>query len=256
MIGRADPSETRSGGSPAASGSSEFQGSGGHKVNTSRQRLLYVAAIFCFMCVILAQASVADEPAVTVVLGQGLEIDIPKSWRILAGEYTKDLDSLVQRALDLSRITVKTGTLIAATSPLTTSWAYAEVRVTVERTFSQSQVASLSASDMAEYDASTRVALQAMLQSMGGQILKWHGTTRHSSHELTSLVSEYTRAPAASKSPRPSSGPIKVQVVVFPFTSRAVSLSLSYTDAGQSPQWQSTMAKIRSSFRIRPGALY
>jgi len=228
--------------------------SGRYSVNIRRVRLLS-AVTFCLMSALVTQMSVADEPAVTVVLGQGLEIDIPKSWRILAGEYTKNLDSLVQRELDLSRITAKTGTLMAATSPPNTTWAYAEVRVTIERTFSQSQVRTLSASEMGQYDASARAALNAMLQSTGGQILNWYGTTHNSSHGLTSLVSEYTRGPDA-KSPRPGSGPVRVQVFVFPFTSKAVSLTVSYTDLGQPAEWQPTIAKIRSSFRIRPGLLY
>lgn len=225
-------------------------------MNTCRPRLLSVVATSCLISAILVQTSVADDPAVTVVLGRGLEIDIPKSWRILAGEYKKDLDSLVQRTLDLSRITTETGTLIVATSPLNSTYAYAEVRVTIERTFSQSQVAAFSASEMAAYDASLRAALHGMLQSLGSQILKWHGTTRHSSEGVTSLVSEYTRSPPPDKSPRPSKGPVRVQLVVFPFASRSVSLSLSYTDVGQPPPWRSTISRIRSSFRIRPGVLY
>jgi hypothetical protein len=190
----------------------------------------------------------ATESLVRLVLPEGLEIKIPKSWSLIVGDHKKEVDAMVQRTLDLSGIVASTGTLISATS---TTFAYAEVRVTSETTYSQTAVSRLAPVDISAYDAALHSNLQTMLRNQAVGILEWYGTRRESMGGLTCLISEYRRSPTGGRSVRPAEGPVRAQVVYFPLGSRSISLALSYTDVGNPPTWQATIGQIRASFAVK-----
>lgn len=208
----------------------------------------------------LQAAWATREPAtgsfVTLTLPEGLEIKIPKSWSLIVGDYKRELDNMVQRTLDLSGIAARTGTLVSASSPRSTAWAYAEVRVAIENTYSQTQVRNLTPSDIAAYDVLAQRTLETMLQNLGGRILKWYGTRRDSISGHTCLISEYRRSePSGGQKIRPEGGPVRGQIVYFPLGSRSVSLTLSYTDLGDPPAWRATVDQIRASFTMKQSIL-
>ena len=170
---------------------------------------------------------------------------------LIVGDQKKDLDAMLQRTLDLSGIVASTEALMSATSPRSTTFAYAEVRVTTETTYSQTTVSLLAPADISAYDTTFHSQMQMMLRNQAIDLLEWYGTRREFMGGLNCLISEYRRNPPGGRSVRPAEGPVRAQVVVFPLGTRSISLALSYTDVGNPPTWQATIEQIRASFAVK-----
>src|SRR5712692_3962061 len=192
----------------------------------------------------------AEESFVTVRLPHAISVDVPRSWNVMIGEEKKELDTLVQRTLDLSGITTLGGSLLAAKSPLHTTWAFMEVRVTFENTYTQSVTANMSQTELEAYDSYLRLVTENISKSLGEEILEWFGTKKDRLNGLTVLVTEYKRTPPPDPSTvRPSRGPVRVQVNVVPLGDKDIGLTVSYT-ATEAAKWQPILRHLRSSFRI------
>lgn len=218
-------------------------------MNGIRSCIATLAVVSWCVCGFPSLGYTRDDTPVIVMLGQGLSIEIPRAWAVIAGNQKKELDSAVQRMLDLSGIMAQTGTLIAAESPVTSPYAYVEVRVHVEQTYAQAQAASLSGPDLAAYDFAVRDVLSRVFTSAGISILEWYGSTKGSTNGYHYLLTKYRRTSPFGQSPR--DGPVKAQVMVFPFGSKSVSVTGSYTDLGQPPMWKTTVERACSSFKIQ-----
>ncbi|VUZ84264.1 hypothetical protein MELA_00635 [Candidatus Methylomirabilis lanthanidiphila] len=185
-------------------------------------------------------------------LTNGIVIGIPKSWIVLAGQQQRKIDAETHRLLDLSGIGSQVDRLIVATSPLHTSYAYTDVVISSENTYSQPQLQNFTNQDLSAYDAATKAVISNMLNSAGGRMLSWLGTRVERFAGHWALVSSYRRADLG-RDTRPTKGPIRVTLTTIPFGIKAITVTVSYTELGRTSEWQETTNAIRASFKFEDG---
>jgi hypothetical protein len=179
---------------------------------------------------------------VSIRLPHGISIELPRSWRVVAGDVEQDLNAL-EATLDLTHIPAPANqTLLRGTATLADLPAAMTIAYLPRSAFPLSQASEASPAALADYDRGLRDSVESQLRERGITLLDWRGTYQDRLDGHFTLVSEYVR----------KSGPasaVREQVNMIQVSDAAVLLSVAYKeDAGDF--WRSVVMRIRSSCRI------
>lgn len=107
--------------------------------------------------------------------------------------------------------------------------------------FSQQQVLTATAYDLAAYTAKTRPMFEKLLSAQNEKIVSFADVRRILVQNYPALVTEYTRTGIK--------GPVKVQIIQVVMPENDVSITLSYR-ISEGSLWVPIIEKIRSTFKV------
>ena len=152
-------------------------------------------------------------------LPEGVTIQLPKDWTILANQQRVAIDSAVKGiepdlhsdyhfAANYYGNTGKTEALV-------------NIRYYPDQYITQTEVSSLTEDDIVEIDAELRGAMEKAGRIAGYSVINWNGTKRTTINGVLALVTEYTRTPL-------NNGVFCVRIVRVLNKEKSYSLTVSY----------------------------
>lgn len=212
-----------------------------------RQRSSF-SRVIALLLFLIALATAAQTPAeeaalfVTIHLPHSISVEIPRSWRIIAGEAKEALETGVAEDIDLSRMHIPDNNLLLrANATPTDRPAWTSVAFLPKAILTPAQAEKLSSSDLQDYDRKLRQSVESFLRSRGMELLEWGETHKDLLNDRITLVSEYRR--------RGRSNPLVwEQINTIPVSTGMVTLTVAYNEA-ELP-WRSVVMRIRSSCRV------
>lgn len=182
---------------------------------------------------------------VEVKLPRGIEIQLPKGWRLLGAEHNQLIEISAEAALDLSGAGQPEGTevnLIAANSMPRSTYAAIRVDSTTPASGSPSEIANLTPAELKEFESEIKRTLKEMLPHQGLKVLTFFGVRREIISGQPALITEYRRSGP--------NGPVIVSVVQI-FTPRQdIRINLSYRES-EKIIWRPVIGKVFQSITIR-----
>lgn len=182
---------------------------------------------------------------IDVKLPRGVELKIPKGWRLITAEYNQLIDMSTEAAMDLSGVEASKGVevnLIAANSMPRSTYAAIRVDSTTPVSTSPSEISNLTAAEIHDFQVEIESILQKLLPQQGNQVLTFFGVRRVTISGHPALITEYRRS-----GPK---GPVVVSIVQVFTTSQELRFNLSYRESEQAI-WKPVIGKIFQSIIIR-----
>lgn len=177
---------------------------------------------------------------VLVKLPQGIELELPRGWRLLGSELYEVIDAAAEAALDLADaklpgdINGKQTLLVANSSPRST---YAAIRInSMDPLLTPEEFMSVAGNEKAE------AAIKLALTQQENQLLEFKSMRTEEASGLPTLVIEYRRSG--------SKGPVHVQINRLLTSAREISIILSYRES-EAVMWKPTIERIRKTIVVR-----
>ena len=182
---------------------------------------------------------------VTFKLPRGVELEMPKGWRLLGSEHLRVIATSVEAASDLSGIPLPENqkiTLIAANSMPATTYAAIRINSVTPASMTRADLIRTPA-EVAEIGREFEAILQKNLGVQGLQLLEFLGARidKLSGHPV--LVFEYRRSGP--------NGPVWVQLTRVVTERQEVEINLSYRE-NEVAIWKPVIAKVRQSIVLKP----
>ena len=130
-----------------------------------------IALLLFIIALAIAAQTPAEESAlfVTIHLPHGVSVEVPRSWRIIAGEAKEALETAVAEDIDLSRMPVPDrNVLLRANATPTDRPASVSVAFFPRATPTLQQGEELSPSELTAYDQELHRKVENALRSQGG----------------------------------------------------------------------------------------
>ena len=179
---------------------------------------------------------------VTIHLPYGISVEVPRSWRIIAGKAKEALETAVPGDIDLSRMHVPDSNLLlrANATPIDRP-AWVSLAFLPRVILTPARAAKLSSSDLQDYDRELRQSVESFLRSRRMELLEWGETRKDLLNDHITLVSEYHR--------RGWSNPaVWEQINTIPLSAGMITLTAAYNEQAGLP-CRSVVMRIRSSCR-------
>ncbi|HJY80397.1 MAG TPA: hypothetical protein VKK81_04870 [Candidatus Binatia bacterium] len=180
---------------------------------------------------------------ITIHLPYGISVEVPRSWRIIAGEAKEALETAVPGDIDLSRIHVPDNNLLLkANATPTDRPAWVSVAFLPKAILTPARAEKMSSSDLQDYDRELRQSVESFLRRRGMELLEWRETHKDLLNDRITLVSEYRR--------RGRNNPLVwEQINTIPLSTGMITLTVAYNEQAGLP-WRSVVMRIRSSCRV------
>ena len=193
-----------------------------------------------------AQQTVPKATIITAQLKYGIRIAVPSDWGLFNAEEVGALDRYVGKILDLSKYqSVDSQLLIAANypPPPADTLAIMNVRYYGDLNVTETDLKSLSAQDVLEFDKGVKAMIIKSLEAVHGKLVAWLGTKKLELNGHPVLISEYRRQLAADS-------PFHVQLAKFFPKSGAFTVTLSHKE-GAGDFKQDDLKQILNSVQIK-----
>ncbi|HEV8717231.1 MAG TPA: hypothetical protein VGX03_30975 [Candidatus Binatia bacterium] len=175
-------------------------------------------------------------------LPYGISVEIPRSWRIIAGAAKEALEAGVARDIDLSRMPVPDShVLLRANATPSDQPASMSVAFFPRAPAGLRQEEELSPSELTAYDQELHQKVEDALQSQGIELMEWLGTRSDRLGGHLALVSEYRRQSQGFPA-------VWEQVNALPLNGGMVVLSIAHSEQ-EGSLWRAVVMRIRSSFQ-------
>lgn len=212
----------------------------------ARTNFLSVLALWLSLlsCITAPQAATAEETLfVTIRLPYGIAVEVPRSWRIVAGDAKEALEAGGAGEVELSRMSIpNTNLLLRANATPTDRPAWISVAFLSKALLTPAQAAELSPSGLKDYDRELHQKVESFLRGQGMELLEWRETRKDFLNDRLTLVSEYRRRGQGTSV-------MWEQINTIPLDTGTVTLTVSYNEKAGLP-WRSVVMHIRSSCRI------
>lgn len=211
-----------------------------------RNDLLHVIALGLFLiCFTTATQATAEEETlfVTVHLPHGIKVEIPRAWRIVAGDAQEALETGGAKDIDLSHMPIPDNNiLLRANATPADRPAWMSVAFLSKALLTPTQAAELSSSGLKDYDRELHQKVENFLHGQGMELVEWRETRKDFLKDRVTLVSEYRR--------RGQGTPVMwEQINTIPLDAGTMTLTVSYNEKA-GPPWRSVVMRIRSSCRV------
>jgi len=181
-----------------------------------------------------------EPPFVTVRLPYGISVEIPRSWRMLAGDAKEALAVPAEGDSDLSGMRLAANQpLLRAAPTLADRPASMSIAFFPGAELTPQQAGGLSSDALANYDRELRRKVESSFQSQGVALLEWSGTRKDQLNGHAILVSEYRRQNRGSPS-------TWEQINTIPLDKGMVILTVARSEQAGS-LWRSVVMRIRAS---------
>ena len=192
----------------------------------------------------VSQILAEEEPLfVTIRLPYGISIEVPRSWRIVAGDAKEALEVGVARDIDLSHMPLpNTNVLLRANATPADRPAWMSVAFLPKALLTQKQAAELSPSGLKDYDQALHQKVENFLRGQGLVLLEWRETRKDFLNDQVTLVAEYRRRGQDNLT-------VWEQINTIPLRAGMVTLTVSYNEKA-GPPWRAVVMHIRSSCRV------
>lgn len=205
------------------------------------QMLFLLTSCFIFSSAVASN----DLNFAPIKLPRGIELQIPKGWRLLGADHNQVIQTSAKAAMAISGIGLPDGqetNLIAANSMPRSTYAAVRVDSTIPPSVAPSEFASITATDVRELQTEMRSNLQKVLSLQGNQLMEFFGSRIEKISGHPAVVTEYRRT-----DPK---GPVFVQINQIFTSSQEIRINLSYRES-EVALWKPVVGKIRQSIVIR-----
>ena len=182
---------------------------------------------------------------VTFKLPRGVELEMPKGWRLLGSEHQQVIATAVEAASDLSGIplTENKSTLIAANSMPATTYAAIRINSVAPASMTPAVLTQATPAFVAEIGREFEAIMHKSLGVQGLQLLEFLGVRVDKLSGHPALVFEYRRSGP--------NGPVLVQLTRVVTKQQEVEINLSYREH-EVAIWKPVIAKVRQSIVLKP----
>jgi hypothetical protein len=208
-------------------------------------RTWIIALVVCFISFRAAAQTEQDEelPFVTVRLPYRVVVEVPRAWRITAGEAKEVVQPMGAGDLDLSGLPLSDSNVwVRAVATPANQPAAMSVAFLPKATLFASQKRELASGELTAYDQALRKKVDDLCKSQGIALLEWKGTRKEQLNGALVVVSEYRRQGREKL-------PVWEQVTAVPADSGLAVLTVSYSEPAGHP-WRAVVMRIHSSLRI------
>ncbi|HKA55114.1 MAG TPA: hypothetical protein VKJ47_15780 [Candidatus Binatia bacterium] len=179
---------------------------------------------------------------VTVSLPHAISLELPRSWRVVAGASREPVETGAAADIDLSRMPVPDShVLLRANATPSDQPASLSVAFLPRTGSNLRQGEEPSPDEITAYDQELRLKVENALRSQGIDLLEWKGTHPDRLNGRFALVSEYRRRSQGFP-------PMLEQVNALPVNGGVAVLSLAHSEQ-EGSLWRAVVMRIRSSFR-------
>jgi hypothetical protein len=201
----------------------------------------------CLFALLPLQTAQAQSSSnfVLVKLPRGIELQIPKGWRLLGADHNRLIETSMEAAMDLSGIGLPEGeriNLIAANSMPRSTYAAVRVDSTIPTSVAPSEFASMTKADVRELKTAARPMFEKLAKLQGVQLIEFFGSRIDKISGHPAIVTEYRRT-----GPK---GPVFVQINQIFTSGQEISINLSYRES-EAALWRPVVGKVRQSIVVR-----
>jgi len=210
-----------------------------------RSNSSHLVALMLFLLVsdVASETLVEEPPFITVRLPYGISVELPRSWRVLAGDAKETLDVPGQGDIDLSGMRPPDNNpLLRASATPADRPASMSVAFFPRVGLTPQQAAELSPGALADYDRELRRKVESSFKSQEVELLGWSGTRKDHLSGHVVLVSEYRRQNRGFPS-------TWEQINTIPLDKGVVILTIAHSEQTGS-LWRSVIMRIRASWRM------
>lgn len=186
----------------------------------------------------------ADESQfATIKLPHQIQVELPKSWRLIGADFNAVIDTSAQAALDMSGIETpanKDVDLIAANSTPASTYASVRLSYSTPPMGSPETLKAAAPAEVKALDSEIETKFKLVLAQQGLLLLDYIGTTVEDFDGHPTLVIQYRRS-----GPK---GPVLVWVYQVFLKEATVKMTLSYRES-EAVIWKPVIQKIKTSFK-------
>lgn len=199
-----------------------------------------------FLLLIAPHFALADgSNFMTVKLPRGVEIELPKDWRLFSDEQKKLIDTTTEAAMDLSGIELPKGievNLLSARAMPESMYAAAWVNSTTPIATLPLEVKNMSSAEIIDYGNEIKVGVSKLLPQIGYKLLQFNGIRRVTISGYPAFIMDYRRSGLK--------GPVMVSAIQIYTPSQEIYISLSYRES-EKTIWKPVMEKAFKSIVVR-----
>lgn len=208
-----------------------------------KSNLYAVVAIICLPIVTSASFAGAYK---RLELAGGISLDVPSHWTRLTDAETRNLNAASVAAIESSGITPANGTkktLLAVNAPPSPTGATIRLSVRTPPTYSQTDLAAATGSDLAELTKDFGETLRKALKGTSMRVIAIQPFRVETLNNNRALVMQYTRT-------QPNSSAMwEVFQYKIPTDRQLIELTLSYRQS-DALLWSSILLKVRNSLEF------
>lgn len=210
---------------------------------SNRSRVIALLFLLSLAWEAVAQTPQEEESLFVILhLPYGISVELPRSWRIIAGAAKEALETGVAGNIDLSRMLVPDShVLLRANATPSDQPASMSVAFFPRAIVDLQQGEEPSPGELTAYDQELRRKVENALRSQGIELREWRGTRPSRLNGHFALVSEYRRQSQGFPS-------MWEQVNALPLNGGMAVLSLAHSEQ-EGSLWRSVVMRIRSSFQ-------
>jgi len=196
-----------------------------------------------------AQSQVAKADSsnfVLMSLPRGVEILVPRGWKVFGQQWTDAFKASAETGLNLAGIELPSGkqvVLFAANSVPSGTFASIRISSVMPPSMSVAEIASLTPTDLRQLRAESLSMWQQTLATQKASLISLHAVTVQTLAGHQALITEYRRSSGLASSP------VKVQVNQIFTPTQEIMLTLSYRE-DEASLWLPVLSKIRASLRL------
>lgn len=181
----------------------------------------------------------------TVKLPRGIDVQLPNTWWSLGKELKQMIEISVEAVFDLSDLELPEGketNLISANSMPRTTYASIRIDSIIPPSFKNSEIISLTASNIREQGIEFHQTIKRMLPHQGLELIDFYGYRLEQISGYPCFVAEYRRTGLK--------GPVITQINQIISPNQEIRIVLAYRES-EAVIWKPVIAKIRKSVNIK-----
>lgn len=208
---------------------------------------IVLAVISLFLGISTARTAPESSNFATVTLPRGVEISLPKGWRLVGGELNRAMDTSVESALDLTGMQIPDNinqvTLLRSVATPEGTYASVAIESFTPPLFTTQEASNLTEDVVRTWHADYYNTFSAGIEAQGNQIIDFYGVHLDRISGLPTVVTEYRRTGPG--------GPVLVQVNQVMAHTHMVNITFGWRES-EAALWRPTLGKIRQSIVLTP----
>jgi hypothetical protein len=187
----------------------------------------------------------AESHFLRVKLPRGVEVQIPKGWRVVGRDYNQLIETAADAAVELSDIDVgdaKSVNLIVSTSMPRTTYAALRIDSLIPPSATPQEVKRISKNELKELSLYMKLQLKKLLPYQGNQLLNFYGVHIGQISGYPALITTYRRS-----GPK---GPVIVEINQIFTGNQELIVTLSYRES-EKVIWLPVFKKIRNTIKVK-----
>lgn len=181
----------------------------------------------------------------TVKLPRGVEIDLPKDWRLFSNEQKKLIETSAEAAMDNTGIEMPKGTevnLLSARAMPESMYAAAWVYSSTPIAKLPLEVKNMSSAEIIDYGNELKGGVSKLLPQQGYKLLQFNAIRRVTISGYPAFIMDYRRSGLK--------GPVMVRAIQIYTPSQELNISLSYRES-ETAIWKPVIDKAFNSIVVR-----